>query len=701
MASIVGTASNDVITGTFDPDVISGEAGNDRINGGAGNDTLYGNDGLDTLTGDAGNDVLYGGAGNDGFFGGGGDDTIYGEAGDDTMYGDSGNDLLVGGEGNDKLYGGTGNDTLIGGPGINIYDGGSGIDTYVIEIPAGGVSAAVRSDLATLKAFMDAQLAAAGSVTALAAQTAGQSLTLSALGLTISNLETVIVKVDGVVTPIASLINATPVAAAAVSLETDEDTPITSAVGATDADGDVLSYSLVQGPAHGALNFNAATGQYTYTPGANFSGADSFRVIVADPSGASVEQTINVGVRAVADAPVVSVTNSYVTLAGAVITGSVSNNVLHGTAGADTITGSKLADTIDASGPAAAVTAPLDISAHLADLDGSEQIAIRISDLPAGAALSAGTLNSDGSYSLTADDLDGLQISATVSSSFTLQIDVTATEANGSKQTVHASVDVVTSPDSNSVSGAGGNDTIKGGSGDDKLYGNTGDDVIDGAGGNDFVSGGKGNDIVTGGAGNDVLRGDSGDDVLMADAGNDTIIGGTGFDVLDYSDAGSAINADISKKTITGAATGTDTMTSVEKFVGTDFADTFKGSSRADIIDGGDGNDWLRGIAGDDTFTGGAGSDTYFWEKSDVVSGVNSLGVDHITDFGAGDVLDFRKLVGLGTKSLDSMVKVTDTAEGSVVSAKINNAFVKVVVLEDVHATSAADLFHNGHLLVG
>jgi len=186
-----------------------------------------------------------------------------------------------------------------------------------------------------------------------------------------------------------------------------------------------------------------------------------------------------------------------------------------------------------------------------------------------------------------------------------------------------------------------------------------------------------------------------------ADAGNDTIVGGAGLDVLDYSAANSSIHVDISKKSIIGSATGVDTMTSVEKIVGTHFDDTFKGSTRADIVDGGDGNDWLRGIAGSDTLTGGQGADTYFWEKSDVVFEANSLGVDHITDFGAGDVLDFRKLVSLGTKSIDSMVRVTDTAEGSLLEAKINNVFVKVAVLEDVHATTAADLFHNGHLLVG
>jgi Ca2+-binding RTX toxin-like protein len=700
MASIVGTASNDVITGTVDPDLISGEAGNDRINGGAGNDTLYGGDGTDTLTGDAGNDHLFGGAGNDGFFGGGGDDVIQGEAGDDTMYGDSGNDLLIGGDGNDKMYGGTGNDTLAGGAGVNIYDGGSGVDNFIIDIPQGGITSAVRTDLATLKNFMDAQLATAGTVTALAAQTAGPSLTLSALGVTISNLESVIVKVDGVVTPIEQLINATPAADAAVALETDEDTPLTGKVVASDSDGDALTFSVVEGPANGTLSVNAATGEYTYTPANNYSGADSFRIVAADPSGASVEQTVTVGVRPVADAPTLSVVDPFVTLAGAVITGKISNTNLQGTAGADTITGSKADDTIDASGTAD-VTAALDISAHLTDLDGSEQLSIRISNLPAGTVLSAGSLNGDGSYSLTAGDLAGLKVSGTVTGGFTLKVEATATESDGSTHTVQSDIDVVMSPDANRVSGAGGNDTITGGLGDDSLYGNTGNDVIFGNSGNDFVSGGKGNDIISGDAGNDVLRGDTGDDIIIADAGNDTIVGGTGFDEIDYSAAASSINVDISKKTITGAATGTDTITSVELITGSSFDDTFKGSSRDDIMNGGAGNDLMRGIAGSDTLTGGSGNDTFFWEKSDVVSNGNSLGVDHITDFGTGDVLDFRKLVSLSTKSLDSMVKVTDTAEGSVVSAKISNVFVKVAVLDDVHGATAADLFHSGHLLVG
>ena len=67
---------------------------------------------------------------------------------------------------------------------------------------------------------------------------------------------------------------------------------------ATDVDGDTLGYAVAQGPANGALTLDASTGAYTYTPGANFNGSDSFQVVVADPSGATAIQTVTVGVDA-------------------------------------------------------------------------------------------------------------------------------------------------------------------------------------------------------------------------------------------------------------------------------------------------------------------------------------------------------------------------------------------------------------------
>ena len=43
----------------------------------------------------------------------------------------------------------------------------------------------------------------------------------------------------------------------------------------TDADGDPLTAVVVTGPAHGTLTLNA-NGSFTYTPAANYNGADRF-----------------------------------------------------------------------------------------------------------------------------------------------------------------------------------------------------------------------------------------------------------------------------------------------------------------------------------------------------------------------------------------------------------------------------------------
>ena len=43
----------------------------------------------------------------------------------------------------------------------------------------------------------------------------------------------------------------------------------------TDVDGNTLTATLVSGPTHGTLDLNA-DGTFTYTPAANYNGADSF-----------------------------------------------------------------------------------------------------------------------------------------------------------------------------------------------------------------------------------------------------------------------------------------------------------------------------------------------------------------------------------------------------------------------------------------
>jgi len=75
----------------------------------------------------------------------------------------------------------------------------------------------------------------------------------------------------------------------------------------------------------------------------------------------------------------------------------------------------------------------LDIASGLTDTDGSESLSVTISGVPDGAALSAGTDNGDGTWTLSADDLAGLQVTPPddFSGSFDLQVTATSTEADG------------------------------------------------------------------------------------------------------------------------------------------------------------------------------------------------------------------------------------------------------------------------------
>jgi VCBS repeat-containing protein len=292
-------------------------------------------------------------------------------------------------------------------------------------------------------------------------------------------------------------VNDAPTAPANGSVTTAEDTAsAATAIGASDIDGDTLSYSQKAGAeaVHGSVSFNAGAGTFTYTPSANYSGPDSFTILIDDNHGGTAEQVVSVNVTPTNDPPTG-------------VTGTLS-------APEDAVNGSA-AGTIVAQDP-----------------DSSSFTYTLLNN-------AGGRFAMDSAGHVTV--ADGLLLDYEQASSHTIRVRVTDDMGASSEfDTTVSVVDVlgedVLGDGRNNVfwggaeddvlRGMDGNDTLKGGGGQDHLEGGNGADNLDGQGGNDNLVGGAGNDTLNGGAGQDTLRGGSGDDIYIfrkGEADGDTI----------------------------------------------------------------------------------------------------------------------------------------------------------------------------------
>ncbi|MHB1368109.1 MAG: Ig-like domain-containing protein [Eubacteriales bacterium] len=122
----------------------------------------------------------------------------------------------------------------------------------------------------------------------------------------------------------SSSVNHAPViSVSSISLNTDQNKPVSTAVSATDADNDVLTWSISSSPINGSAVVNPpVTGtsvSVTYTPATNFIGTDSFNVGVSDGKGETVFVAVTVQVTAIA----VPSTLNYVALGDSIATGTI------------------------------------------------------------------------------------------------------------------------------------------------------------------------------------------------------------------------------------------------------------------------------------------------------------------------------------------------------------------------------------------
>jgi VCBS repeat-containing protein len=114
-------------------------------------------------------------------------------------------------------------------------------------------------------------------------------------------------------------INHEPVATAD-SFEVNEDATLVAPSGGapgvlandSDSDGDVLMAILATGPLHGTLSLSA-DGSFTYTPVANFNGADLFSYRASDGQTSSAPATVTITIHPINDAPLAVDDTNYVT----------------------------------------------------------------------------------------------------------------------------------------------------------------------------------------------------------------------------------------------------------------------------------------------------------------------------------------------------------------------------------------------------
>ncbi|WP_168220424.1 Ig-like domain-containing protein [Azospirillum thermophilum] len=353
----------------------------------------------------------------------------------------------------------------------------------------------------------------------------------------------------------------------------------------------------------------------------------------------------------------------------------------------------------------------LDIAAALADLDGSESLSVTVAGLPAGASLSAGTRNADGSWTLSQQQLAGLTLTppAGQAGSFELSVTATARESDGSTAATAAAlhVAVVDGPNrivvSNAVDASGAQDrsdgyvlSYAGPSTRRTVDGTTMDiagvaadstvSVVRDAADNPTVTADKGFGTVRnvhvasqGGASvttqkfvsSDIDMADGGDSsVTVRDGLSGTVNTGSGNDRIEFTSAGAAVAGSGAAGTVrvaSGAGNDAILLTAlagvsvagvIDAGAGDDLvtidnrsADTVHGGLGNDTIAGGGGDDDLDGGDGDDSLSGGSGGgDTLTGGAgNDVLRDGDGTA---LADGGSGDdtmVIDYKVPVGDST----------------------------------------------------
>ncbi len=652
--NVTGGSGNDTLIGNQADNVLEGGSGVDLLYGGSGDDTLLIDFGWtggpgETFDGGSGDDTFDfsavtsidgtvdlgagtftytpGGAGTidlvsiENVIASDGDDTLIGNGGSNTLYGGAGNDTLTANGGPDDLFGGVGDDRLIiGTAGVNsqgeTYDGGAGIDMldftgagsggYVVDLVAGTAD--------TNGGGFQVDVVGIENVT-------GTNVGDTLIGNGTSNL------LDG---GDGNDILDGGAAADTVSGGDGDDVIRHFDAGSDSYDGgagiDTLEMSV--GLSSG-VEIDLAAGTYTYGSFVlNWANFENYTRV----SGSGGETVLGT-----------SGANVLITGAG--------DNSLAGRDGDDSLYGGEGDDTLDGGmnddslfGGAGDDT----LIDNFGLFTGGNDL------FDGGAGIDTGLFDTSWVSGVVFDlALGQARFNATVTDTLVsienLSVGGDATAiGDGTSNTLLG----LAATGANSFYGGGGDDTLIGGGGADLLDGGAGIDALDGGTGLDTASyfgsaagvtvrlwngtgsggdaqgdtlsgieriiGSTHGDKLVGAAGAaDSLHGAAGDDILNGLSGADVLDGGAGLDTADYSGSGAAVTVRLWNGTGTSGHAQGDTLTGIERVIGSTKDDKLVGAAgSADILHGAAGNDILNGLSGGDVLDGGVGFDTVDYSAS-------------------------------------------------------------------------------------
>ena len=506
-------------TGNSGVNVLTGNGANNRLDGGAGADTMIGGGGNDTFVVENAGDVVSDTSGTDtvesaiSYTLGAAIERLTltgtaatngtGNALDNVLTGNSASNTLDGGAGADSLNGGSGDDTLLYDAGDASAVGGLGTDLLKVTTSGETIDLSATTALAGIEridlgadgalVLTDAELRALSDTDALQIDGSGTAAITATGGLwtsvgTFSGYARY--TLNGATLNVALAVDRTGIEqnqapdAVADAFSTDEDAALVIdldtdlLVNDTDPnDGHILSVTGFGDAPHGTVVDNG-DGTYTYTPDANYSGADSFTYTISDGAGGTATGTVNLTVTAVNDAPTGAAAITGVPAIGQVLTAGVGT---------------------------------------LADADGLGALSSYQWQRSADGTTGWTDITNETNATYTVDVADDTAF---------LRVVVGYTDDEGNPETANSGI-------SARVTAAS--------TGNDVLNGTAGVDLINALAGNDEVNGLAGNDTLEGAEGDDTLNGGNDDDVLNGGAGTDELNGGAGTDTADYSDRSDAV----------------------------------------------------------------------------------------------------------------------------------------------------------------